>query len=132
MRFLGLAVSVYLIDDGYYIPSPVSALPTAAVVAADYIIIAVKADDSMEHIFITHAVEYDIIFARRGGLTRRTESLPSFRKGSMLMPRGSITTLPAAAISVSYDIEASILFLDESGGADNVKKIGGVFFGYLA
>ena len=35
------------------------------------------------------------------GLTRRTESLPSFRKGSILMPRGSITTLPAAAISVS-------------------------------
>ena len=48
------------------------------------------------------------------------------------MPRGSITTLPAAAISVSYDSDASILFLDESGGADNVKKIGGVFFGYLA
>ena len=47
MRFFGLAVSVYLIDDGYYIPSPVSALPAAAVVAADYIIIAVKADNSM-------------------------------------------------------------------------------------
>lgn len=47
VRFLGLAVSVYLIDDRYYIPSPVSALPAAAIVAADYIIIAVKADNSM-------------------------------------------------------------------------------------
>lgn len=47
VRFLGLAVSVYLIDNGYYIPSPVSALPAAAVVTADYIIIAVKADNSM-------------------------------------------------------------------------------------
>lgn len=47
VRFLGLAVSVYLIDDRYYIPSPVSALPAAAIVAADYIIIAVKTDNSM-------------------------------------------------------------------------------------
>ena len=65
MRFFGLAVSVYFIDDGYYIPSPVSALPAAAVVAADYIIIAIKADNSMEHIFITHAVGYHICAARR-------------------------------------------------------------------
>lgn len=75
VRFLGLAVSVYLIDDGYYIPSSVSALPAAAVVAADYIIIAVKADNSMEHIFITHAVEYDIIFARRGGRTNKAHRI---------------------------------------------------------
>ena len=47
MRLFGPAVSVYLIDDGYYIPSPVSALPAAAIVAADYIIIAVKTDNSM-------------------------------------------------------------------------------------
>lgn len=75
MRLFGLAVSVYLIDNGYYIPSPVSALPAAAVVAADYIIIAIKADDSMEHIFITHAVEYDIIFARRGGRTNKAHRI---------------------------------------------------------
>lgn len=77
MRFFGLAVSVYLIDNGYYIPSPVSALPAAAVVAADYIIIAVKADDSMEHIFITHAVEYDIIFLRRGSRAYKAHRVPA-------------------------------------------------------
>lgn len=75
VRFLGLTVSVYLIDDRYYIPSPVSALPAAAVVAADYIIIAVKADNSMEHIFITHAIEHNIIFLRRGGRTNKAHRI---------------------------------------------------------
>lgn len=75
MRLFGLSVSVYLIDDGDYIFSSVTALPAAAVVAADYIIIAVKADDSMEHIFITHAVEYNIIFARRGGRTNKAHRI---------------------------------------------------------
>lgn len=47
MRLFGLSVSVYLIDDGDYIFSSVTSLPAAAVVAADYIIIAVKTDNSM-------------------------------------------------------------------------------------
>lgn len=47
VRLFRFAVSVYHINNSNYIPSPVSALPAAAVVAADYIIIAVKTDNSM-------------------------------------------------------------------------------------
>lgn len=77
MRFFGLAVSVYLIDNGYYIPSPVSALPTSAIVAADYIIIAVKTDNSMEHIFTAHAIEHNIIFLRRGSRAYKAHRVPA-------------------------------------------------------
>ena len=65
MRLFRFAVSVYHINNSNYIPSPVPALPSAAVVAADYIIIAVKADDSVEHIFLPDAVKHNII-SRRG------------------------------------------------------------------
>ncbi len=66
MRFFGLSVSVYLIDDGDYIFSPVTALPAAAVVAANNITVAVKADNAVEDILAAHAVEDDVIFLRVG------------------------------------------------------------------
>ncbi len=64
MRLFGLSVSVYLIDDGDYIFSSVTALPAAAVVAANNITVAVKADNAVEDILAAHAVEDDVIFLR--------------------------------------------------------------------
>lgn len=66
MRFFGLSVSVYLIDDGDYIFSPVTALPAAAVVAANNITVTVKADNAVEDILAAYAVEDDVIFLRVG------------------------------------------------------------------
>lgn len=77
MRFFRFAVSVYHINNGNYITSPVSAFPTAAVIAADYIIVAVKADDAVENIFISHAIKHDIILSGSMARFHKAHRIPA-------------------------------------------------------